>query len=800
MQTAPIATEVVTLENSHYTPLNLNPMKTIATRLRVLGLGLFFLSLSSLLFAFPSSLKNCSTNILIKQSEGSGEDCPEKPILVINPAELNASFGQHLLLVIQPGNYRIWLDKNANGFTMPIPAGKYTFTTSVIGISSCEPTIQELEIVQTPTLYDIQFKQFEFSCEGQAAYKVGISPAFDRATFGVPMTISLLPDGPVFEVSEHSNALLLTLPAGQYQLISESPTDPSCRRVQQIAVIGGDGMDVQAPIFTSSFCDSFISSTTPACVSEIHYLVEATDNCGPVTITNDYNDQLGSSFADLFPIGTHELTFTATDEAGNQSNCTVNFSISFEGVANAYCVANAVITVGEDAKRYLTVDELTISNPSGEYCDEVFRIDPPYVSCDDVGTQLVKVFQKGNTEPLCEANITVESQYEFVLACNESTYKANENRDGVCGAVVSVELELASTGCSQDFTIRNDHNAETGLLFTDFFPIGRHEVTFFLEKKGVLAATCTQSIIVEEDPSRMACLQPCLPEIVQTGNTFEFNVTQESWKLGSQNNGFMAQEDDFTFISFPMTGDGSIVAKVNQMSPTARAGVMMRENCNPDSRFIAVLLRLFSRNAYQRHRIETHATSLQVRKRFRGSRPKWVKLKRKGNNFYSYASTNGYSWRLLFKTTLPMGEDLQWGLMVESSTKNAYATATFEHIQVTREATNNLANQRSNTLNSQLQTQVLNQPKTSSEPGIELSIFPNPTSGQVSVVLPNLQAKRGTIEVLDMNGRLIWKRVLESIDGQLRRFDWRTFQAGIYLVAIKQEGQSPSTQRIAIKP
>ncbi|NRB51529.1 MAG: T9SS type A sorting domain-containing protein [Saprospiraceae bacterium] len=775
-------------------------MKTIYTLWRVLGLCLLFLNLTSLLLALPSSFTDCSTNILIKQSEGSGGDCPEQPALVINPAELNNTFGEHLLLVIQPGNYRIWLDKNENGFTMPIPAGKYTFTTSVIGTSNCETTVQELEIIQIPTLYDIQFKQFEFSCEGQANYKIGISPAFDRETFGISMTISLLPDGRVFEVAENSNAFLLTLPAGQYQLISESPTDPNCQRVQQVEVLGGDGVDVQAPIFTSSFCGSHISSTTPACFSEIHFIVEATDNCGPVTITNDYNDQVGSSFADLFPLGPHELTFTATDQAGNQSNCTVNMSISYEGVANAYCVANAVIAVSGDSKRYLTIDELAITTPNEEYCDEIFAIDPPYVSCDDVGTQLVKVFQKGNTTPICEANITVESQYEFVLVCNESTYQANENRDGVCGAEVEVELGLESTGCPQGFTIRNDHNTETGFLFTDFFSVGRHEVTFFLEKDGAVAATCTETIIIEEDPSGIACLQPCLPEIAQAGSTFEFNAIQESWKLGSQNNAFMAQEDDITFLSFPMTGDGSILAKVNQMSPTARAGVMMRENCNPDSRFIAALLLPFSRNAYQRHRVETPGTSRQLRKRFRGSRPKWVKLKRKGNSFYSYASPNGYSWKLLFKTTLPMGEDMQWGLMIESSTKNMYATATFEHIQINRETANYLVDQPSKLVENSFQTQGLDQPEIGLESGKELSIFPNPTAGQVSVVLPNLQAKSGVIEVLDMSGRLIWKREIESIDGQLMHFDWRTLQAGMYLVAIKQEGESPSTQRLIIKP
>lgn len=73
-------------------------MKTIFTRVKALGLCLFILLYAHLLIASPTPFTNCGTNVLIKQSEGSGGPCPEQPILVINPAELNSSFGQDLRL------------------------------------------------------------------------------------------------------------------------------------------------------------------------------------------------------------------------------------------------------------------------------------------------------------------------------------------------------------------------------------------------------------------------------------------------------------------------------------------------------------------------------------------------------------------------------------------------------------------------------------------------------------------------------------------------------------------------------
>ncbi len=772
-------------------------MKTIFTRLRALGLCLVMLNYTHLLLANPHSYTNCVTNVLIKQSEGSGGPCPEEPVLVVNPADLNSTFRQDLLLEIEPGNHRIRLDKDANGFTMPIEPGKYTITTSVLGSFSCPSTVQELEIRQLSTLYDIQFTQYEFACEAQATYKVGIAPAADRETFGLPMTITLLPGGEIFEVTATSNAFLLSLPAGQYQLISESPLDPNCRRVQHVEVQGSEGIDDQAPIFTSTFCDTYYCTTTPACFAEIHYLVEATDNCGPITITNNYNEQEGISFADLFLLGDHEIVFTATDLAGNQSHCKVNFSLSFEGVANAFCVANTIVSVGEEPRRYLSLDEIAITYPNGEFCNDAFEIEPPYVSCEDVGTQLVKVFQKGNPAPLCETTIEVEPTYGLALTCREHNYTADENRNGTCGAEVVVELELETSGCEQDFEIRNDYNSATGMHFTDFFPIGSHQITFYLEKNGDLITTCTSTIMVEEDPTGLACLQVCLPDVTQDGNTYEFDAAKESWTLGAKENAFLSQEDDITFLSFPMSGDGSIVAKVAQMSSKARAGVMMRESCDPGSRFIAALVKPFSRNAYQRHRSEAYANSQQLQKRMTGGYPKWVKLKRKGNSFYSYASTNGFRWKLLFKTTMPMGEQMQWGLMVESSVVNTYATATFEHIQFTGELMDQRVSQGPDIMQDFLSEQQLDSPAQQES---ALAIFPNPVQGPVNIILPDWKGQAGYLEVLDVSAKVIWRTKIGSVDGQARRFDWGVFGPGMYVIALRGEGQPIATEKVIIQP
>lgn len=84
--------------------------------------------------------------------------------------------------------------------------------------------------------------------------------------------------------------------------------------------------DTETPEFTSIPTDFTIECDDAALVATIDsWLLEiaATDNCGNVNITNNYN---GST-----DCGLYEITFTATDECGNSDTATSSFSISGSG-------------------------------------------------------------------------------------------------------------------------------------------------------------------------------------------------------------------------------------------------------------------------------------------------------------------------------------------------------------------------------------------------------------------------------------------------------------------------------------
>ncbi len=82
--------------------------------------------------------------------------------------------------------------------------------------------------------------------------------------------------------------------------------------------------DVQPPQFT--FCPSVITRYAPPgeCSAIVNFSIPgATDNCGPVTVSQINGLPPGSSF----PVGTTMVSFTASDLSGNTSTCTFQVSV-----------------------------------------------------------------------------------------------------------------------------------------------------------------------------------------------------------------------------------------------------------------------------------------------------------------------------------------------------------------------------------------------------------------------------------------------------------------------------------------
>jgi len=143
------------------------------------------------------------------------------------------------------------------------------------------------------------------------------------------------------------------------------------------------------------------------------------------------------------------------------------------------------------------------------------------------------------------------------------------------------------------------------------------------------------------------------------------------------------QLDEFYYVHQTLSGDGQIVAHVTSVEhthPWAKAGVMIRETLDADSKHAMVALTPANGAAFQR-RVETGGGSYHTG--IPGpAAPYWVKLVRSGNMFSAYYSADGNSWGQFGSATIKMTAEVYVGLAVTSHTDTALCEARFENLEV----------------------------------------------------------------------------------------------------------------------
>ncbi len=152
--------------------------------------------------------------------------------------------------------------------------------------------------------------------------------------------------------------------------------------------------------------------------------------------------------------------------------------------------------------------------------------------------------------------------------------------------------------------------------------------------------------------------------------------------------------DEFRYAFKRLTGDGSIIARVDSITNTnvwAKGGVMIRETLDPGSRQAMVVATPGSGVAFQRRltnndvSVGTTQAGIVV--------PRWVKLTRTGNLLTAQHSADGVTWTDVTATgaatsdTVVMGGTIYIGVALTSHAANVACTAVFSNVKTTGNVT-----------------------------------------------------------------------------------------------------------------
>jgi phosphatidylserine/phosphatidylglycerophosphate/cardiolipin synthase-like enzyme len=140
--------------------------------------------------------------------------------------------------------------------------------------------------------------------------------------------------------------------------------------------------------------------------------------------------------------------------------------------------------------------------------------------------------------------------------------------------------------------------------------------------------------------------------------------------------------DAFNYAYKKMSGNGQLVARVASVENTAawaKAGVMIRNTLNPNSKYALMLVSAGKGLAFQ-YRATTGGSAAQAAQTS-GAAPTWVKIVRAGTMISGYSSSDGSTWTLVGQATVAMNASVFVGLAVSSHTTSAVCEATFDHVE-----------------------------------------------------------------------------------------------------------------------
>jgi RHS repeat-associated protein len=146
--------------------------------------------------------------------------------------------------------------------------------------------------------------------------------------------------------------------------------------------------------------------------------------------------------------------------------------------------------------------------------------------------------------------------------------------------------------------------------------------------------------------------------------------------------------DAFHFVYQPLSGDGTIIARVASVSSAyTQAGLMIRETLDPEAK--TVFVADSNGVVYTYYRMLSGATSDYLDNNgISASIPYWVKLVRSGNSFNAYQSPDAISWTPVGGSIeISMAQNVYVGLAVSAGSVTSLHTATFDAVSLTSTAT-----------------------------------------------------------------------------------------------------------------
>ncbi|HEX4946588.1 MAG TPA: PA14 domain-containing protein, partial [Blastocatellia bacterium] len=240
---------------------------------------------------------------------------------------------------------------------------------------------------------------------------------------------------------------------------------------------------------------------------------------------------------------------------------------------------------------------------------------------------------------------------------------------------------VTATGTSGSFVVE-DHGATSDTYF--------YEIVLTVTDSAGLTDTKRVKVLPERPAPPTGLPAPWLAQDVgsveKAGNARYANGTFTLQGAGANISGIT---DGFHYVYQKFSGDGEFKARVVSVQNTdaeAKGGIMIRESLAANARHMMVRYRHDNHTAAL-YRVNTGDTT-RVFDPDAQLLQRWIRLVRQGNQFSSYQSPDGVTWKLLGTATINMPTEALFGLAVTAANTTTLCTAVFDNVSISRPAAN----------------------------------------------------------------------------------------------------------------
>ncbi|MCB0635954.1 MAG: proprotein convertase P-domain-containing protein, partial [Lewinella sp.] len=274
------------------------------------------------------------------------------------------------------------------------------------------------------------------------------------------------------------------------------------------------------------------------------------------------------------------------------------------------------------------------------------------------------------------------------------------------------------------------------------------------------------------------------------GSSADYEVTTETFLLTSSDCShapYSPFDEEYAYVKTTLCGDGEIIAQVTDLNGLGKAwaGIVMRENNDPGSKKFQVMTGL----DYLQHRVDwrTNTGGTNQSQSFSRYGQHWLRIVRTGNLFEAYTSYDGQNWGIPVNTqSITMPDCIEAGLIVTNVPYATNVTASFNQVEVTPPSVPKPPQPEA--------------PVPIATNAMELTAYPNPTSGQLTVNLSAFLDREATLEVMDINGQLLLQKQLGLVENSTEQLDLSSYAAGMYFVRVLTNDGTTAVQRVILQP